>query len=187
MKHLAGGPLVNRVTLQSRDESSRDADGGINESWTTDETFWASVVPVTGRERLAADQLSAETTHRVERRYKAGITPKNRLQHDIRASLTDYASSVGTPWVRVASASAPFTADMVGQYLTITAGTNWTTGDYLIVEFVSSSVVVVNKAVASQNVSGGTGYVNRQLEIINVVDVDEAHVTTVMDCVEKTA
>ena len=187
MKHLAGGPLVHRVMLQSRVETGRDADGGISESWTTDETFWASVLPGAGRERAVADQMSAEVTHIVERRYKAGITAKNRLLHDIRASLTDYASAIGTPWNRVASTSTPFTADMVGQYLTITAGTNWIQGDYRIVGIFSSTAIKVDGSVAAQNVSSGTGFVNRQLDIVSVADVEEAHVTTVMGCVEKMA
>lgn len=187
MSGLEGGKLIHRVKLQSRVESSRDSDGGINESWTTDETFWASVTPVSGLERQVADQLSAEVTHTVERRYKAGITPKNRLQHDIRADLTNYVSALGTPWTTVGSASAPFTADMVGQYLTITAGANWTTGDYEIIQFVNASTIVVDSAVASQNVANGSGYVSRILEIVSIVAVEEEHVTTEMRCVEKTA
>jgi SPP1 family predicted phage head-tail adaptor len=187
MKHLAGGPLVHRVMLQSRDESSRDAAGGITESWTTDETFWASVEPVSGAEWQVAEQMASEVTHTVRRRYKAGITPKHRLLHDIRASATDL-TSVGTPWKTIGSASQTFTADMVGQYITITAGTNWIQGDYLITAFSSGTGRIdVDSSVAAENVGSGSGFVNRQLEIVSVIDVDEAHVTTEMRCAEKTA
>lgn len=186
MSGLEGGKLLRRLKLQSRVETSRDADGGINESWITDETFWGSVVPVAGLERQVADQLTAEVTHLVERRYKAGITGKNRLLHDIRASLANFAAS-GTPWKTITSASNPFTADMVGQYITITAGTNWTAGDYLITEFTDAGTIVVRDAVASQNVTSGTGFVNRQLEIVNAINLEEEHVTTQIRCVEKMA
>lgn len=181
---VAGGKHIHRVQLQKRVESSRDADGGINESWTTVETFWASVTPVSGRERLVAEGVSSEVTHLVRLRYKAGITAKNRLLHNVRSSLATYASA-GTPWKTATSPTDAFTDDMVGQYFTVTAGTNWIAGDYEITAVVDSKTITVDAPVAAEDVTSGTGFVNRQLAIVDAVDLEEDRVTTEIRCVEK--
>lgn len=47
-------------------------------------TVWASIEPISGREYFAAQQVSAETTHRVRMRYHVGIRPQQMIEHDTR-------------------------------------------------------------------------------------------------------
>lgn len=62
------GRLTHRVTLQ-RPGGSRDAYGQRQTTWTDVATVWASVMPTSTAERLAASQAHSFVTHRVTIRY----------------------------------------------------------------------------------------------------------------------
>lgn len=179
--------LHHKINLQSRDESSRGAAGGINESWVTEDTVWANVRPITGSERLNAAQVVGSSTHIVRMRYNRIVTPKTRIQHDIRAASAKYVVS-GTPWKTVTNEDGGFSSEMArNTWLTITAGTDWTTGDFQIVTVNSATSITVAQAVASQNVTDGTGYVSRLLEVDSVISIGEEDVVTECLCTEKTS
>ncbi len=67
------GPLNKRVAIRSA-STTRDDYGQPIPSWSTDATVWASVEPLSGRERVSAQQQHAETTHRIRMRYQPGTT-----------------------------------------------------------------------------------------------------------------
>lgn len=75
---MRAGTLRHRVTLQTVTET-RDADGGVSESWTDTATLWAAVEPLRGREYFSAKALQAEVTTRIRLRYRAGVVPKQRV------------------------------------------------------------------------------------------------------------
>lgn len=180
--------LHHKINLQSRVESSRGAMGGIVESWTTADTVWANVRPITGNERINAAQVVGSSTHLVRMRYNRIVTPKMRIQHDIVASYDKYAAA-GTPWKTVTEPGAGlFTSDMArNMWFTVTAGTNWTKGDYQIVTYNGVSSIALAAAVAGQDVTEGTGYVSRLLEVDSVISVGEEDVVTECLCTEKTS
>lgn len=72
------GPLRHRVEIQSS-MSIDDGMGGQITTWTTDETYWASVSPLQGAELYQAQQTQAKVTHKIVMRYAPDITPKNRM------------------------------------------------------------------------------------------------------------
>lgn len=72
------GTMNKRVAVQSVTET-RDAAGGVSQSWSTDRTVWASVVPLSGREYYQAQQAQSQVTHKVSMLYFAGLTSKQRL------------------------------------------------------------------------------------------------------------
>jgi SPP1 family predicted phage head-tail adaptor len=92
---MAGGPLYNRskrngggksigslrhrVTIQSRDGSTRDTHGQEVPTWVDDATVWASVEPVNGKELFASQHNQGQATHKVVIRHRASVTTKNRL------------------------------------------------------------------------------------------------------------
>ena len=80
---LAAGRLDKRVTLQSATRA-RDNHGQSIEPWSDVATVWASVGPLRGREFFAAQQVSAETTHKVTVRYRASVNPKWRVKWGTR-------------------------------------------------------------------------------------------------------
>ena len=81
---MKAGTLNQRVTLERFGEY-KDASGAWTEGWETIGTFWAAVLPLTGKEVIAADAVTALTDVRVIMRYQPGITPADRLTHKGRA------------------------------------------------------------------------------------------------------
>ena len=77
---MRAGELDQRVTLERFGEY-KDASGAWTEGWETVGTFWAAVLPLTGREVIAADAVTAIGDVRIIMRYRPGITPADRLTH----------------------------------------------------------------------------------------------------------
>jgi SPP1 family predicted phage head-tail adaptor len=71
------GKLRHRFRLEEGTRAPGAGGGGVT-TWTEVVTVWANVVPLTGVERIAAMQAAAALTHRVEIRYRPGITAKHR-------------------------------------------------------------------------------------------------------------
>ena len=80
---MRAGRLRHRVTIQSK-SVTRDAYGGEVITWQDDVTVWGSVEPLRGREYIEGKQEQADVTHKIFLRYRSGITPTSRLQHDSR-------------------------------------------------------------------------------------------------------
>lgn len=86
--------LRHRVTIEQVTET-RDADGGVVTAWATlHSKVPAEIVPLSGREFVAAQAAQAGITARLTIRYMAGITPKMRVVHgsdiyNIEAVLPD--------------------------------------------------------------------------------------------------
>lgn len=81
---MRAGKLRHRVTLR-RPKSGKDAPrtptGAVVEAYDTLGVRWASVEPLRGRERFAAQQVNAEITHRVRLRYMDGIDATVQVLH----------------------------------------------------------------------------------------------------------
>lgn len=78
---MRAGQLNQRVTLE-RFTETEDAYGATVTDWATAGTFWAAVLPLTGKEIIAADAVTAITDVRVIMRYQPGVTAADRLKHD---------------------------------------------------------------------------------------------------------
>jgi SPP1 family predicted phage head-tail adaptor len=73
------GKLRHRIEIQSY-TTTDDAFGHPVKSWTTRATVWAYVRPLSGREKLSAEQVVGEVTHKIVIRYYDSISPTNRLK-----------------------------------------------------------------------------------------------------------
>lgn len=71
--------MDRRVTILVYSKS-RDSAGGPVETWDEGDTVWAQKVDQTGREFQAAAQTNAQMTTRFWLRWRADITPKDRLR-----------------------------------------------------------------------------------------------------------
>jgi SPP1 family predicted phage head-tail adaptor len=80
---MAAGELDQRITLQSLALVS-DGGGGSTETWSNVAILWAKVVPMSGRERLHADQLESPANYRVTIRRRTDITAGKRKPLNIR-------------------------------------------------------------------------------------------------------
>lgn len=75
--------LRQRITLQQAQETA-DGAGGSSRSWSDVATVWAELVPYRvsrGDERVLAEQLQAEVTHRVSLRYRSDVTVDMRISY----------------------------------------------------------------------------------------------------------
>lgn len=74
----AAGSLRHRVTIESPTET-QDEYGAVSLTWSTVAVVYAEIVPLTGREKIHAEQQSSDLSHRVTVRYLSGVTPRMRV------------------------------------------------------------------------------------------------------------
>lgn len=74
---MNAGKLRHRFRIEAATRTADEGGGGTS-AWAEVATVWANVVPLTGAERIAAMQAEASLTHRVEIRYRPGLTTANR-------------------------------------------------------------------------------------------------------------
>ena len=77
------GSLNKRVTIQA-ESLAADSGGGAAKTWTDVGTVWAMVDPVAGRKYAYGMQLEDSVSHVVTMRYRADVSPANRLLYDAR-------------------------------------------------------------------------------------------------------
>ena len=73
------GPLRHRVAIQNSTPSQDGYGDDSNRTFSTVETVWGSVEPISGRELLNAQQIQAETTHRIRIRHTTNATSQSRI------------------------------------------------------------------------------------------------------------
>lgn len=89
------GALRHRIDIErdanaGADPPVTDAHGQPVEDWQVWTPGWpARVTPLAGRERFAAQQVNAETTHTVEIRYLAGLRSTDRIRFNGRILTID--------------------------------------------------------------------------------------------------
>ena len=77
------GPLRKQVTLRSK-STNTDAVGQPIETFTTYDTVWAQIDPVSGNEIINAEQQSGEITHKVKIRYTSAVVVTDRVFFGLR-------------------------------------------------------------------------------------------------------
>lgn len=81
------GQRRHRITFQ-RFTGVQDRFGdplkGEDENWTDAASLWASIKPVSGREFYAVEQSQSEVTHKIDCRYRAGLTTDMRIRFGSR-------------------------------------------------------------------------------------------------------
>ena len=75
---MNAGSLKHRVSIQSQ-STTLDDYGEPADTWSTDATVWASVIPQSGDETNSADGIVGVISHRVIMRYNTHASPKKRL------------------------------------------------------------------------------------------------------------
>lgn len=74
------GKLRHRITIE-QPVTTRDGIGGVVRGWATFMTVWAEVVPLSGREFLAAQATQSSVNARITIRYVHGVTDLMRVIH----------------------------------------------------------------------------------------------------------
>ena len=76
---MRSGALRDRIEIYSTSHP-RDGAGAVSESSTLVATVYGQVVPLSGRERIVADQSLAHLMAHVRLRYYSGLTPTHFLK-----------------------------------------------------------------------------------------------------------
>jgi len=77
---MRAGRLRHRLELQSKSET-RDEYGAAIVSWTTQDTVWGAIEPLSGREYFSQQQVQAEASVRIVIRYNGSIDETWRIKH----------------------------------------------------------------------------------------------------------
>lgn len=78
---MKAGRLRHRVDLQAL-ETVHDSDGAISEEWISlFPKLSAEIMPLSGRELIAAASIQSNVQTRIKIRYRNGITTKMRIVH----------------------------------------------------------------------------------------------------------
>jgi SPP1 family predicted phage head-tail adaptor len=80
---MNSGQLRHRIEIQGKTET-RDARGGVVETWATIGLRWGSVEPLRPRELFQAQQVDARVSHRIIMRHYPGLTDQHRIRYGTR-------------------------------------------------------------------------------------------------------
>lgn len=75
---MLAGKLRHRISIEQL-ARVEDGGGGSATTWSELTAAYAKVVPLRGDEGEVAGQVGATLTHRIEMRYRAGVTSKMRV------------------------------------------------------------------------------------------------------------
>jgi SPP1 family predicted phage head-tail adaptor len=77
------GKLRHKVSFQNYATAQDDA-GQPVKTWSTYDSVWAWIRPLSGREKMAAQQPVAEMSHEITIRYHGSITVNDRIKYGSR-------------------------------------------------------------------------------------------------------
>lgn len=91
---MQAGRLRHRLQLQQLQAVQDTDDGTVAEAWADVDTVWAEIVPLSGRELMAAASVQASVNTRITIRWREGVVPTMRGLHqgeifNIKAVLPD--------------------------------------------------------------------------------------------------
>ena len=79
MAAVASGKLRHKVQLQDEQIAQDPDTGEMVKTWATIATLWAEIVPLSGREFLAASAEQSEVRSRITIRYREDVTAAMRV------------------------------------------------------------------------------------------------------------
>lgn len=77
------GMLNRRITIQQKTDTP-DGFGGVTTAWSTFSSAWASIRPVSAKERFFAYKNEHNITHVIKIRYRTGLATSMRILYNGR-------------------------------------------------------------------------------------------------------
>lgn len=77
------GRLRDRIIIQTYTDSI-GTNGENTRTWSTFDTVFAEIKPISGREYLQNEQVRGEISHVIKIRFRSGILPKMRVTDGTR-------------------------------------------------------------------------------------------------------
>ena len=78
---MEAGKLRHRVAIKKLTVTQDSTTGEMTEGWTTFDTVWAAIEPLSVKEFIAAAATQSQVTARITIRYRTGILPSMRIDH----------------------------------------------------------------------------------------------------------
>ena len=79
---MRAGQLDQRVTVERLQGGFDELGQPLPDTWAPLFTCWAAVEPLVGREYIAAQAAMSEVKLKIIMRYRPGITPADRVNHN---------------------------------------------------------------------------------------------------------
>lgn len=83
---MRAGRLRHRLALQTRVGSSNSY-SETEYTWSTFDTVWAAIEPLSAKEQVVAAQNQSQTSHKITLRWRTGVLPTMRGVYDGRYFL----------------------------------------------------------------------------------------------------
>ena len=80
---MRAGELRKRITIETPVRSA-DGVGEMVPAWSLFGVVWASIEPLSGNEKIQAQQVNANVDIKVTMRYLAGVVPAMRIRFGTR-------------------------------------------------------------------------------------------------------
>lgn len=87
--------MDRRIQLERLSVSQDSNYGGVQQSWTLIATVWAKLVPISGREFFASDQLVADAMIRFRLRYRSDLDATCRIVYNAKPYNIRYIAEIG--------------------------------------------------------------------------------------------
>tara|TARA_R100000808_G_scaffold24161_1_gene54961 strand:- start:1650 stop:1994 length:345 start_codon:yes stop_codon:yes gene_type:complete len=88
MAVIRSGDLRFYGRIEQDTGSSRNSVGEVTSSWSEKTTAWMNIVKLSGTELVTAQQIKANSTHKITMRYQPGITADMRIKWNPVANST---------------------------------------------------------------------------------------------------
>lgn len=91
---MNAGALRHRITIDELVITQDSDTGAVEETWAEFCSVWAAIIPLSGREFVAASAIQDSVNTRITIRWREGILPEMRVHHagaiyNIKAVLPD--------------------------------------------------------------------------------------------------
>lgn len=83
------GRLSQRVDIEEY-TTSDDGMGGTTTTWSTLDTVWADIKPLTGDEKMRLGEYQSDLTHKIKIRYRSDVDSEKRVSYNGRTFNIKY-------------------------------------------------------------------------------------------------
>ena len=87
------GKRQKRVGIQTKQTVCTDTGASIH-TWVTEKTVWAHIVPASGKELFAGEQVKAEVTHKITMRFYSAMITEKRILYGTRVFDVNFIKNI---------------------------------------------------------------------------------------------
>lgn len=182
VRGIGAGNLNQLVYLQKNTGTQHAQTGAVVDNWQNVVSLWAEVMTMSGRERIEAQKVTPELTHRIRVRYRDDVVAMRRLLIPRNSDVLGAAIANASVTSITVSDSDLIMTDVAtvirieSEFLIVTAGYGTTALTVTRGAFGSTAAAhLISTAIIRYGI----------VEIDSVIDSGNAHVELVLNCKER--